>query len=75
MSFLSTALWMTDSGLGASVMPSVYARSSRCAGLLVRKLHAPVVSREISLVTKRGRPLSPAARALVAVIRAELAQS
>lgn len=75
VSFLSTALWMTDSGLGASVMPSAYARSSRYAGLLVRKLHGPVVSRDISLVTKRGRSLSPAAQALVAVIRAELAQS
>lgn len=71
VSFLSTALWMTASGLGAAVMPSAYARSSR-HDLLVRKLHAPVVSRDISLVTKRGRSLSPAAQALVDVIRAEL---
>ena len=75
VSFLSTALWMTQSGLGAAVMPSAYARGARYDDLLVRKLQAPVVSRDISLVTKRGRSLSPAAQALVAVIRAELAGS
>jgi DNA-binding transcriptional LysR family regulator len=72
VSFLSTALWMVECGLGAAVMPSAYARRSGHAALVVRKLHAPVVSRDISLVTKRGRSLSPAAQALVAVLRAEL---
>lgn len=72
VSFLSTALWMTHAGMGASIMPSAYARSSAHKGLVVRKLHAPIVSRDISLVTKRGRSLSPAAQALVEVIRAEI---
>lgn len=70
VSFLSTALWMVECGLGAAVMPSAYARGGR--GLLVRKLHAPVVTRDISLVTKRDRSLSPAAQALVEVVAAEL---
>jgi DNA-binding transcriptional LysR family regulator len=73
VAFLSTALWMTDCGLGASIMPSAYARYSAHRELLVRKLHAPVVSRDISLVTKRGRSLSPAAQALADLLRAELA--
>jgi DNA-binding transcriptional LysR family regulator len=73
VSFLSTALWMTDAGLGASIMPSAYVRGSRHAALQVRKLHGPVVSRDISLVTKRGRSLSPAAQAFVETLRAELA--
>lgn len=73
VTFLSTALWMTHSGLGASIMPSAYASGSRHSGLLVRKLAAPVVSRDIFLVTKRGRSLSPAAEAFVAVLRSELA--
>ena len=72
VSFLSTALWLTEAGLGASIMPSAYARNARHGQLQVHKLHGPVVSRDISLVTKRGRSLSPAAQALVAVIRAEL---
>lgn len=72
VSFLSTALWMVECGLGGAVMPSAYARRPGRAGLVVRKLHGPVVSRDISLVTKRGRSLSPAAQALVGVIEAEL---
>ena len=74
VTFLSTALWMVDCGLGGAVMPSAYALRSGRTGLLVRKLHAPVVSRDISLVTKRGRSLSPAAQALAEVIEAELGQ-
>lgn len=73
VSFLSTALWMVECGLGAAVMPTAYARRSGHGGLVVRKLHQPVVSRDISLVTKRGRSLSPAAQAFVAALRAELA--
>lgn len=72
VSFLSTALWMVECGMGGAVMPSAYARRPGRGGLVVRKLHAPVVSRDISLVTKRGRSLSPAAQALVGVIEAEL---
>lgn len=75
ISFLSTALWMTRCGMGPSIMPSSYARDAGNSGLLVRKLREPVVSRDTMLVTKRGRSLSPAAQALVAVIRAELARS
>jgi DNA-binding transcriptional LysR family regulator len=72
VTFLSTALWMVESGLGAAVMPSAYARLRGRKALVVRKLHAPVVSRDIALVTKRGSSLSPAAEALVGVIEAEL---
>lgn len=71
VSFLSTALWMSHARLGAAVMPSAYARAGGHRDLVVRQLHEPVVSRDISLVTKRGRSLSPAAQALVAVIRSE----
>lgn len=71
VAFLSTALWMVECGLGGAVMPSAYARRPGLTGLVVRKLHAPVVSRDISLVTKRGRSMAPAAQALVDVIAAE----
>lgn len=73
VSFLSTALWMADCGLGAAIMPSAYARTPAHERLVVRKIQAPVVSRDISLVTKRGRSLSPAAQALADVVREELA--
>lgn len=75
VAFLSTALWMTQAGSGASVMPSAYASASAHKNLAVHTLRLPVVSRDISLVTKRGRSLSAAAEALVAVIKAELAEA
>lgn len=75
VTFLSTALWMTQSGAGPSIMPTAYARASQHKDLVVRTLRSPVVSRDISLVTKRGRSLSPAAEALAKVIRSELAQT
>ncbi|MEP6790048.1 MAG: LysR family transcriptional regulator, partial [Ramlibacter sp.] len=49
VSFLSTALWMTDSGMGASIMPSAFARASRSRELVVKTLTAPRVSRDISV--------------------------
>ena len=71
VTFLSTALWMVQSGIGAALMPSAYARAPAGRGLVVRKLTEPVVSRDIFIVTKRGRSLSAAAQAFVAVLQAE----
>ncbi|HYF43248.1 MAG TPA: LysR family transcriptional regulator [Ramlibacter sp.] len=72
VSFLSTALWMTSCGLGASVMPSAYARHSEDRSLVIKPLGAPRVSRDIAWVTKRGRSLSPAAQSFIEVMHAEL---
>jgi DNA-binding transcriptional LysR family regulator len=71
VTFLSTALWMAQCGLGAAIMPSAYAREPASRGLVVRKLTQPVVSRDISIVTKRGRSLSAAAQAFVEVLKLE----
>lgn len=73
VAFFSTALWMTQSGLGASIMPSAYARAAKDPSLVVRRLTRPVVTRDIAIVTKRGRSLSPAAQALADVLVAESA--
>ena len=73
VSFLSTALWLADGGAGGAILPSAYARRPGGAARVVRKLHGPVVSRDISLVTLRGRSMSPAATAFVAALEAELA--
>ena len=71
VTFLSTALWMVEAGLGAAVMPSAYVRRDEHPALAVRKLHAPVVSRDISVITKRGRSMSAAAQAFLEVLDAE----
>lgn len=73
VTFLSTALWMTACGLGPSIMPSAYARHSGDRDLVARKLTHPIVSRDISVVTKRGRSLSPACESFLAVLRRTLA--
>lgn len=68
VSFLSTALWMTASGLGASIMPSAFATHGAEPGMVIRTLTQPRVSRDISVVTKRGRSLSAAAQGFVDVM-------
>ncbi|MBI3532549.1 MAG: LysR family transcriptional regulator [Burkholderiales bacterium] len=75
VAFLSTALWMTGCGLGVAVMPAAYVTYSRDPGLVAKTLTAPKVSRDISVVTKRGRSLSPAAQCFINVLRTELARS
>lgn len=69
VSFLSTALWMTASGMGASIMPSAFARAQGDPALVVRPITAPRISRDISVVTKRGRSLSAASQSFIDVLR------
>lgn len=68
VAFLSTALWMADCGMGAAIMPSAYASRGAHPERVVLPLVAPKVSRDVALVTKRGRSLSPAAQRLAAVV-------
>lgn len=72
VTFLSTALWMTRAGMAVAIMPAAYARVAPPGDLAVLPLSAPRVSRDICVVTKRGRVLSNTAQALVAEIRATL---
>lgn len=72
VSFMSTALWMTAAGMGASIMPSAFARASGDASLVIRPISAPRVSRDISVVTKRGRSLSAASESFIATLRGAL---
>lgn len=68
VAFLATALWMADCGLGAAIMPAAYAAHGAHAERVVLPLNAPRVSRDVALVTKRGRSLSPAAQRLADVL-------
>lgn len=73
VSFLSTALWMTASGMGAAIMPSAFARAAGDASLAILPLVAPRVSRDVSVVTRRGRSLSAASLSFIRTLRATLA--
>jgi len=68
VAFLATALWMADCGMGAAIMPAAYAERGSHADRVVLPLCAPRVSRDVALVTKRGRSLSPAAQRLAEVL-------
>lgn len=72
VTFLSTALWMARAGMALAIMPAAYAGAERPEVLSVLPLTAPRVSRDICVVSKRGRALSLSAQALVAEIRASL---
>ncbi len=75
VTFLATALWMSGSGLAPSIMPAAYLTYSRNPDLVAKTLTAPKVSRDICLVSKQGRSLSPAAQQFIAVLRQTLASS
>ncbi len=72
VAFLATALWMADCGLGAAIMPSAYTARGAHPGRVVLPLSAPRVSRDVALVTLRGRSLSPAAQRLAQVLESAL---
>ena len=72
VSFLSTASWMTAAGMGASIMPSAFARAEADPSLVIKILSAPRVARDISIVTKRGHSLSAAARAFIEALKRSL---
>ena len=65
VSYLSTALWMVEAGQGMAIMPSAYARERHARQLVVHKLTRPTVSRDIAIVTKRGRTVQAAAQAFI----------
>lgn len=57
---------LVASGLGVSALPSLVHPLMNLAGLVSRRLTGPVVSRDLCIVTRTGRVLSPAAAELVA---------
>jgi DNA-binding transcriptional LysR family regulator len=72
VSLLSTALWMTSCGMGPSLMPAAYVRYSRDPDLVTRPLTGPRVSRDIHVLIKERRSLSPAAQQFVQVLHAHM---
>jgi len=55
-------------------MPSAYALAAGDASLVTRPIGAPRVSRDISVVRKRGRSLSAASESFIATLRRVLAE-
>lgn len=71
VSHITTALAMVEAGLGASVLPSYSLRVPHADTITARVIQAPVLSRGITIATRRGRTLAPAASDLLERIRAQ----
>lgn len=61
ISQLSTLGGMIEAGLGISVVPELATPITAHHGIVTRPLVEPVIEREIGLITRAGRSLSPAA--------------
>jgi DNA-binding transcriptional LysR family regulator len=66
---------MTASGLGASIVPGELVARSGFPKLVVRRIERPSVIRNISVVTKRNRTLSDAAKLFIQHMHASMAPS
>lgn len=69
VSFISTAIGLIEAGLASAVLPS-YARAAAANhDVAVRALSQPTVTRDIVLIHRRGRSLSPAVAAFEPIVR------
>ncbi|MCP1337852.1 LysR family transcriptional regulator [Futiania mangrovi] len=71
VSNIVTVLSLVEAGLGITAIPAFAAMLDRHPALMYRELTRPAVTRQIGLVTRRGRSLSPAAESF----RTELARA
>ncbi len=61
--YLGTAVGLTEAGLGVTVVPAYVGLLLRSSRARFRILHKPVVERQIELIVRSGRSLSPGAMA------------
>lgn len=73
VTYLSTALSMTAQGLGISILPSYLVGFLQYPGLVARQLHEPSVKRELYIVRRKDRPLSPTAKQFLASLKKTMA--
>lgn len=73
VSLISTALAITAQVGGVSILPAHLLPAKQFPSLVAVPLTAPQLSRQVSLVTRAGVSLSPAARRFVAIAKANVA--
>lgn len=73
VTLINTALAMTAQGLGLAILPSTMLPADQFPMLVAKPLTRPAITRQVSLVQRKGRTLSPAAGAFVTIARAVLA--
>jgi LysR family hydrogen peroxide-inducible transcriptional activator len=66
---LSTLQALVAAGLGVAFVPEMSVPGGPRPGIVYRRLEKPVTRRQIALLKRRGRKMSPAARALAECLR------
>ncbi len=69
---IQTAVSMVQAGIGLTVVPDLALDRNRLSGLTLLPLRNPSITRTLVVFTKRGTPLSPAASALLDLVRVRL---
>ena len=73
VTLINTALAMTAQGLGLAILPATMLPADQFPMLIAKPLARPVIKRQVSLLQRTDRTLSPAAKAFVTIARAVLA--
>lgn len=72
VSLYITALSLSAAGFGIAILPDYIVTRQQFPTLVAKPLVRPTVGRQVSLIRKTGRSLSPAGAQFVAMARAEL---
>ena len=72
---LATIGAMVEEQLGVAALPAMAADVIAGAGIVRRPLVEPVIRRSIGLVTRRDSPLSPAAGAMLGLLREQIGET
>jgi DNA-binding transcriptional LysR family regulator len=68
--YMSTAAGMVKAGLGVAILPSSAIQMGELAGLVTRPISHPAITRDLGILDKSGRFLSPAAQAFLGALNA-----
>jgi DNA-binding transcriptional LysR family regulator len=68
--YMSTAAGMVKAGLGVTILPSSAIQMGELAGLVTRPISHPAITRELGVLEKSARSLSPAAEGFLRTIKA-----
>lgn len=68
--YMSTAAGMVKAGLGVTILPSSAFEMGELTGLRSRPIKSPSLTRDIGVIEKNGRSLSPAAESFLKTLKA-----
>ena len=75
VTLINTALAMSAQGLGLAILPAIMLPADQFPELIAKPLTRPTIERQVSLLQRAGRTLSPAASAFVTIARNSLARA